>query len=544
MIIRTPLLAGAAIVAFGSSAMADDAAIEKRLDAMQRMIDAQQKQIESQRGEIKTLKHALSRRGVKLAPEVETAATAPSPRASETPAQAPRSGPSEQEQIDALNARIEAAETQPKPKADAPVWSLANGRPSVTSTDGRFSAAIRALGQYDMAHYMQSGSARQLAPANGPDLSSGANFRRAQLGIQGTVFGDWGYFFNYDFAGSGGTETPGHIQAIYVEYDGFKPFAFRLGAFPPSAGLEDNTGSPDTIFLERNSQSDLARNIAGGDGRDAASVIYAGDRIYGALSYTGNKIQDSGAFDEQQALLGRLSGLLYTDDDAKLVLSGNGTYVFKTQDTTPLSDSPGTISLSDPPELTVDNTGTKLVSTGTLDGDHVWEWGVEGGAQWDQFYAQAGYFGYGVDLRNSPLSYNFDGWYAQATYVLTGEARVYSKASGAFGNPHPRDDFSFSNGGWGAWELAARYSNLDLNDHAGELGEAIPAEGLRGGDQKIWTFGVNWYPNAALKFELQYQNVDVSRLGTIPAGFGHDVLNNVQVGQRYNTLALRSQIAF
>ncbi|HEY4112932.1 MAG TPA: porin [Rhizomicrobium sp.] len=544
MKLRTILIAGSATLALAAPALADDASIEKRLDAMQRMIDSQQKQIESQRGEIKTLKHTLSRRRVKLAPEVQTAAAAP-PAPSPAPVPEGRTGPSEQEQIDALNTRIEATENSAKiAKQDAPVWSLANGRPSVTSADGRFSAAIRAIAQYDTAYYMQSGSARQLAPANGPDLSSGANFRRVQLGLQGKLFGDWSYFFNYDFAGSGGTETPGHIQAVYVEYDGFAPFAVRLGAFPPSAGLEDSTGSADTIFLERNSPSDVARNIAGGDGRDAASVIYAGDRIYGAVSLSGDKIQDSGAFDEQEALLGRLSGLLYTDDDAKLVLSGNGTYVFKTPDTSPLPDSPGTITLSDPPELTVDNSGTKLVSTGALNGGHVWEWGMEGAAQWDSLYAQAGYFGYGVDLRASPLSYNFDGWYAQATWVLTGESRVYSTASGAFGNPHPRDNFSLSGGGWGAWELAARYSDLDLNDHAGTIGAAQPADGLRGGDQKIWTFGLNWYPNAALKFDLQYQNVDVGRIGTIPAGFGHGTLSNAQVGQRYNTIALRSQIAF
>ena len=93
---------------------------------------------------------------------------------------------------------------------------------------------------------------------------------------------------------------------MYIQYDGLKPFGVRIGAFPPSAGLEDNTGSPDAIFLERNSPSDLARNIAGGDGHDAVSVFYAGDKLYGVVSYTGDKIQDSGVFDEQQAVMGRL----------------------------------------------------------------------------------------------------------------------------------------------------------------------------------------------------------------------------------------------
>jgi phosphate-selective porin OprO/OprP len=49
-------LAGSAAILLASPAFGDDAAIEKRLDAMQRMIDAQQKQIEMQKSEIGTLR--------------------------------------------------------------------------------------------------------------------------------------------------------------------------------------------------------------------------------------------------------------------------------------------------------------------------------------------------------------------------------------------------------------------------------------------------------------------------------------------------------
>jgi len=76
------------------------------------------------------------------------------------------------------------------------------------------------------------------------------------------------------------------------------------------------------------------------------------------------------------------------------------------------------------------------------------------------------------------------------------------------------------------------------------IGVPLPTWGLRGGDQKIWTFGVNWYPNSALKFELQYQNIDINRIGTIPAAGVRPAVTNTQVGQSLNVLALRSQIAF
>src|SRR5882724_677511 len=209
---------------------------------------------------------------------------------------------------------------------------LDNGRPTFTTADDNFSLAIRALVQLDWGTYMQSASAALLPAAFGPDLSSGANFRRVYLGIQGKVFGDWSYNANFDFGGSGGTETPGHIQSVYLQYDGLAPFAFRIGAFPPPANFEDSTSAGDTIFLERNAPSDLQRNIAGGDGRDAVALLYLGDEIFGALSYTGAKVQDSAVFNEQQSLLGRLSDRVWHDSDSNLVIGVNGTYVIKLPD--------------------------------------------------------------------------------------------------------------------------------------------------------------------------------------------------------------------
>src|SRR5690349_12786184 len=203
---------------------------------------------------------------------------------------------------------------------------LDNGRPTFASADGDFSAAIRALMQFDWGTYMQSASAAALPAAFGPDLSSGTNFRRVYLGIQGKAFGNWSYNANFDFGGSGGTESAGHIQSVYVQFDGLAPFAFRIGAYPPPANIEDSTSAGDTIFLERNAPSDLQRNLAGGDGRDAVSLLYAGDELFGALSYTGDKVQETGSiFGEQQALVGRTSYLFYSDKDVHWLAGVNGT---------------------------------------------------------------------------------------------------------------------------------------------------------------------------------------------------------------------------
>ena len=86
--------------------------------------------------------------------------------------------------------------------------------------------------------------------------------------------------------------------------------------------------------------------------------------------------------------------------------------------------------------------------------------------------------------------------------MLTGESRGYSTTNAAFTSPTPSS-------AWGAWELAGRYSNVDLDDHSGAFGLATPFGGVRGGQQKIWTAGINWYPNSVLRFALDYQWIDV-----------------------------------
>ena len=466
-------------------------------------------------------------------------------------------------------ARAEAA----APKSDVTV-SLKNGRPTFTSADGRFTASIRALGQFDWGGFSQPSKAASFPVAYGPKLSDGSNFRRAYLGVQGKVFGDWSYNVNLDFGGNTGTEIQGRVQSLYIQYDGLGPFAFRIGAYPPAASLEDSTSAGDTIFLERNAPAEAQRSIAGGDGRDAASILYTGDNLFGSLSYTGGKVADGiGSYDEQTAGLGRIS-YLFDEGAFKFLIGANGTYVFSPAKGSASPGAKQNFSISAPPELTFDSSGyftqsaansvatttsdLKLVNTGNINASHVEQWGVEGVAEFGSLYTQAGYFDYKIDRRASVLSDpNFTGWYAQASWVLTGETRDYNKANGAFSAPKPDAPLG-ENGSWGAWELAARYSDLDLNYHEGEVGHKTPSDGVRGGNQKILTLGLNWYPNSVIRFDFDYEHIDISRIvggatavagsGTPPATFTvypqvTAAQANSSANQGINAYAIRAQIS-
>ena len=95
----------------------------------------------------------------------------------------------------------------------------------------------------------------------------------------------------------------------------------------------------------------------------------------------------------------------------------------------------------------------------------------------------------------------FDGWYAQASYFLTGESRPYKGNVGNFDRVKPKSPFSLKNGGWGAWEVLARIDNLDLND---------ASSGVEGGEMTDITLGLNWYlrDNARLMFNYVDVNTD------------------------------------
>jgi len=514
-----------------------------------------------------------------------------------------------QEQISALSKQVDEhnaeaaarvvearkqAETTAKASASAAKPGIANGRLSGTSADGNFSAAIRALLQTDLGYYMQEGSAKSLPTAYGPDLSSGANLRRVFLGLQGKLFSDFSYYFLYDFGGPS-TETQGHIMYAYLQYDGLAPWAVKVGAYAPPINIEDSTASADLLFFERNSPSNMQRNIAGAEGRDAISLIYAGDSLYGALSLTGNKIQDgakalapAGAtavpnYDEQTAMAGRIAYLPVSTADAHWLVGGNFIQVFNLPNLTAngatnLSTTPGataksSYTLSDLPEFSVDSNGIALVSTGALAASHVTSWGLETAGNYKNFYAQAGYYGFAV--KRSPVAYNvfsaagtsavqsvtptnntFSAWYVQGSWILTGESHVYLPGTAAFGAPKPAANFSLKDGTWGAFEVVARYSDLNLNSHTGALDNVITGwtganktytyyNTVRGGDQKILTFGVNWYMNQAVKVALDYQYIDVSRLQS-PAAVttsATPTLPSVNGGQKLSTIGMRFQLS-
>lgn len=387
-----------------------------------------------------------------------------------------------------------------------PRISAPNGRFTFTTADGEFSLALRALVQFDAGYFAQGKNPSSV------DLNSGTNFRRAQLGFQGTAWRDWAYNFLYDFGGNG-VEGRGYIYNAYFEYDGLKPFYLRVGAYTPFAGIEDQTGSADLIFLERPASVDVGRNIAGSPGREAVSLWAADERYLVAISYAGKKTSDGtstgaavGTFDSQEAIIGRASYLAFSRDNVQWLLDGHVTHVLKLADNAANGAAAPVIRLSDGPEVAVD--ASRTVDTGTVDASHVTEFGFESAFEYQALYAQGGWYHYAVQRRTALPDPDFNGWYALLTYSLTGESKPYDPTTASFRQLRPARALG-NKGGFGALELKARYSSIDLNF---DPFAAPSAGGIAGGKQDVWTVGLNWYPTAGIRFGLDYDNIKVNHI--------------------------------
>jgi phosphate-selective porin OprO/OprP len=120
------------------------------------------------------------------------------------------------------------------------------------------------------------------------------------------------------------------------------------------------------------------------------------------------------------------------------------------------------------------------------------------------------------------------GWYAQAAVFLTGETRItgYTDIDHNVNTPNsfstaPKILNPVSKGGFGALEVAARYSTINLNNGATNfnyLGALVGAAagtpalalanlGVAGGRQANMTLGLNWYPEKGYRFLVNYVRV-------------------------------------
>jgi phosphate-selective porin OprO/OprP len=432
---------------------------------------------------------------------------------------------------------------------------MPNNRPTICTYDQQNCVAITSRVHFDVGGY----NYRPNTPSTVPQrLDDGTNLRRARIGLQGKFLGDWNYSLIYDFGGSsdgfastasvGGVPVgflPGGglsgVENAYLSYTGLKPgggtLAVEAGVMDVLWSLDESNSSNDIPFMERSASQVIATNVAANDFRAAAGArwfnnvfwvgAYATGPTTGAI-HSASSINPPGTT-EQLGTVARMAGQVVSGENYSLHVGGGVEFLIDPPHN--LVANTQTLTLSDRGELRIDP--TTLISTGAMAGvSGAQVYSAEAAGTYGPLFLQGEYFWFDINrkfLTNLP-SVRFEGGYAEAAFALTGESRAYQPASSSYGGIIPKNPFSLTGGGWGAWEIALRYSTINLNDQLAQ------ANGVAGGRQTVYTAALNWYVSRNVRFMLDYLHGDITRQLS-PTNF-------TNVGAKFDAVAMRTQVAF
>ncbi len=453
-----------------------------------------------------------------------------------------------QQQLQELQNQVNASQKAPTtaaPPPAAPPTATMESVPRVTqsttnrfgieSADGQYSIALTGRLHLDAGDYISVRPGSRAAPVS--NLSSGFNARRARIGVTGKVFGDWTYTFIYD-AGNSDDATPRGIEYAQINYRGFKGAILDFGYSDTFFALDEATNTNDIMFMERATPVAVATQFNTDDFRSNVGVRFFSDRYWLGAYFTGpQQGQRHTQTAEQFGAFQRGTYQVLRGPDYSLHLGIGVDELLKAPNTG--INTANAIALNDPPELRIDS--TPILNTGTLGsvanpvtGGTVYN--LETAAGYKNLFWQGEYFHYALDRRGLPQA-NFDGAYGQVGWTLTGESRKYIPETGSYSAIIPDRPFSLAEGGWGAWELGARLSYINLNDNfTAGLPLASQPSAVAGGKQTSFTLGLNWYVNSNIRFMLNYVHADIDKMNlTAPSN---------PIGATVDAIALRSQVAW
>ncbi|MDX1455416.1 MAG: porin [Gammaproteobacteria bacterium] len=306
-------------------------------------------------------------------------------------------------------------------------------------------------------------------------MSNGYEFRRARLFASGTLYQNWDYKAQYDFAGDDLT-----AKDLYVRYSGLDNASVTIGQFKQPFGLEELTSSKYITFMERSGNAIFATSRRIGVGYNSAS----NDSTF-AASFYGQPVGFEPAGDEGLGLGARYTTLLSKSDDGLFHL-GAAVAIEEAAD-------------SDLEELRFRarpsaHLAERLVDTGTFAGvDTLTKLGVEAAWVSGPLSVQGEFMTADVARADGFEDAAFSGYYAFVSYFLDGvTSRPYKK--GSFGRVKAS----------GVWELGLRLSVVDLNDEDA---------GFAGGELTDITIGANYYVNPNLRFMFNYVMAEGEYIG-------------------------------
>ncbi len=314
------------------------------------------------------------------------------------------------------------------------------------------------------------------------------SFRRLRPYLRGRFSRRFEFYFNPDFAG--GTLV---VQDAYVDTIFAPSFRIRAGKGKTPFGLERLHSASNLLFFNRALPTALVPN------RDIGIQVL-GDISGGVVSYLAgvmNGVPDGGSADVD------------TNDD-KDVAGRLIVRPFNKISTSPLRGL----------GLAISGSTGRQAGAGALAGfrsqsleqlyfayNGATADGVRNRYSPQAFYYYGAFGGFAEYVHtNMPIRKGLireeianDAWQVAGSFVLTGEA-----ATDAGAGVRPRAPFAFGDGGYGAFQVAARYHTLKIDDRAFTLDLATAGSSRKA---ESWTAGLNWYLTPNFKYVFNFERV-------------------------------------
>ncbi len=344
-----------------------------------------------------------------------------------------------------------------------------------------FDLSLGGDGQNDSAIYANTDSVEEVIDE---PVEGGVEWRRLRGYLAGRRGKSIEFLFRYDFA----VNNPPNLKDAYI---GFKqlpllnkiPFLRTLrifaGRFRAPLSIDGSMSSSDTPLMERALTSAFlpSRNTGflfhGASINLKTNIRWSLGVLRPESDVEGFQNQDNLGFSARFATAFRLK-------DDRLFHVGID---FWRRNVDP------TISFQSQPESHI---APEFVDTGDITASHLDLLVIETAWQHGPLTFQGEAVGTEVSVADAgnPQFYAF---YVQASYVLTGETRPYRAEYGTFARPRPKHEFRDGQGGKGAFEIAFRFSRIDLD-----------SQGVSGGRLNDLSAGFTWYPVQRARVMFNY----------------------------------------
>lgn len=351
------------------------------------------------------------------------------------------------------------------------------------------------------------------------EANDGTEIRRGRMEFLGVFYKDWEFKSQVDFA-----DNNVAIKDMFVQYNGIKvaslPLAITFGSQKQAFSRELQESSNDMMFMERSLMNTLNEpTVDRAIGLNVASLNKDWTGQVGIYGDTIKANTENNKADEGWAINSRWTYAPINEKTKLIHLGVAGNY-----------RAPDAKDQVNDNDLKFGYETSHMSNLKPLDTGHISNVnnikmvGLEANGLYGPFTIGGEYTHTWLDLENGGNNLAFDGWYGEASWTITGESRKYK--TGKFYKVEPSKNFSFKNGGWGAWEVATRYAEADLEDGS-----------VLGGQMSNITVALNWYVNNNIRFMADYNKVleiQGSPLTTVSGGKPDSL----------DTFMLRGQLAF